>query len=500
MTALAPPADIEQQPAPLAPVAWLPITVIAVSSGAILLALSARYGIHRDEYYYLAGGRRLAWGFADHPPITPLLARWQADLFGTSVTAFRVIPSLIAGVAAIMTALVARELGGRRTAQVLAALAAALLPAIRGPLILFGTTATDQLFWAVLLLLAARMLRTLDPRWWIPIGAVAGIGLLNKHTVLFVLVLLCGGLLVTPQRRLLATRYAVIGGALALAIWAPNIWWQLTHGLPAKDMSSAIAEHNGGAVGGLPDFVLESIALWAFVGLVIGWWGWRWLTRSDAGEPWCALGYGTLLVIPLVALTGGKSYYVAPVAFVVAPAACVAIEADQARRRLAVAVLIVGGLISAPAVLPLLPPDRLNPVLEVNREFGEMIGWHDLAEQVAAVHRRLSPDEQRTAVIFTGDYSEAGSLQLYANELGLPPVYSGHNSYADWGTPAERATPVIIVGIDQQDLGWCTDLEPAGLITNDAGVDNDEAGQPLSICRGLDRTWVELWPALRHVD
>ena len=111
----------------------------------------------------------------------------------------------------------------------------------------FAPHVTDQFFWAVLVFLAARLLRTRDARWWIAIGAIAGVGLLNKHTVLFVLVLLCGGLLLTPERRLLASRYAVIGGVLALTIWAPNVWWQLTHDLPARDMSSAISERPPGS-------------------------------------------------------------------------------------------------------------------------------------------------------------------------------------------------------------------------------------------------------------
>ena len=206
----------------LAPVAWPAVALIALVTSAVLLALGGRYGVHRDEFYYLAGGRHLAWGFVDHPPLTPLLARVQADLFGTSATAFRVFPSLAAGFAVVMTALVARELGGRRRAQVLAALGAALLPAIRGPHFLFGTTSTDQVFWAVLVFLAVRMLRTRDTRWWIAIGAVAGLGLLNKHTVLFALVMIVGGLLCTSDRTLLANRNAVLGGGPRLRPMAPE--------------------------------------------------------------------------------------------------------------------------------------------------------------------------------------------------------------------------------------------------------------------------------------
>ena len=135
----------------------------------------------------------------------------------------------------------------------------------------------------------------------------------------------------------------------------------------------------------------------------------------------------------------------------------------------------------------------------MNKEFAEMVGWEDLADQTAAVYQALPADEQATAVIFTANYGEAGALELYGRERGLPRVYSGHNSYADWGRPPDNALPVIIIGIRQESLGWCTDLEPAGVISNAQGIDNGEAGRPIFVCRGLTDTWSQLWPALEHV-
>jgi hypothetical protein len=504
MTTTAPPTPPTSSPTTstdaLPRFAWAPVTVTATITTGVLLALGGRYGVHRDEFYYLAGGRHLAWGFVDHPPLTPLLARVQADVFGTSAGAFRILPSLAAGFAVVMTALIARELGGRRHAQVLAAIGAALLPAIRGPHFLFGTTSMDQVFWAVLIFLAVRMVRTRDTRWWIAIGAVAGVGLLNKHTVLFALVMIVGGLLCTSDRALLANRWALLGGALAALVWLPNIMWQWSNGLPVFEMSASIRENNGGVLGGLPDFALESIALWAVAGVLIAWWGWRWLLRDAEGRPWRALGVGAALVVPLVALGGGKAYYAAPIALVLLPAACVAVQDDRARRRGFTGLLLLSTIPALTFTLPLLPADRLDAVTPLNQEFSEMVGWTDLADQVAAVYDDLSLEEKRRAVIFTGDYGEAGALELYEPERRLPVVYSGHNSYADWGVPPESADVVIVVGIAPERLDWCDAVDPVTTITNRAGIDNSERGQAIAVCRGLTEAWLDLWPSLVHVN
>ena len=174
-------------------------------------------------------------------------------------------------------------------------------------------------------------------------------------------------------------------------------------------------------------------------------------------------------------------------------------EPDVGQRRGLTTVLVLSALPSLVFTLPLLPADRLDAVTPVNKEFSEMVGWPDLADQVAAVYRGLPPDEQSRAVIFTGDYGEAGSLELYGPARGLPPVYSGHNSYADWGPPPDGSDVVIVVGIDPARLAWCADAETVGSITNSAGIENGEEGQPLTVCRAMTTGWSALWPTLRWV-
>jgi hypothetical protein len=177
----------------------------------------------------------------------------------------------------------------------------------------------------------------------------------------------------------------------------------------------------------------------------------------------------------------------------------VAVQAHPSQRRWLVGLVVACGLFSAPITLPLLPASDLDVIADVNNEFGEMVGWDELPGQVAEVYDALSPEEQGSAVIFTGDYSEAGVLDLYRDELGLPPVYSGHNSWAYWGPPPGRAEPVIVVGIDESQLDWCADLERAGTVTNEAGLVNEEAGDPIWVCRGLTADWSAMWPDRAHI-
>jgi hypothetical protein len=162
--------------------------------------------------------------------------------------------------------------------------------------------------------------------------------------------------------------------------------------------------------------------------------------------------------------------------------------------------VVLGGLVSLPMTLPVLPVDRVDTVATVNKELGEMVGWNDLAQQIADVHQGLSPAEQANTVVFTGDYAEAGVVEMLGDELALPPSYSGHNSYSDWGPPPDGALPVIVVGIDASRLTWCRDLGYVGPITNRHDVDNEEAGQPIFVCRAMAAEWSELWPSLRHVN
>lgn len=476
------------------PFAAAPVVGVAAVVVAVLLALSTRYGFHRDELYYLWGGEHLDWGYVDHPPIVPLVAR-VADLAGGSTLfVLRLLAALVAGWLVIATALVARELGGTRRAQVMAAFAAACVPATRAPEILYGTTAADAAGWAVVLVVMARMLRTQDRRLWLWIGLATGIGLETKWSIGVLVVGFVAGLALTPQRRLLWSGWTVAGGAVALVLWAPNLWWNATH-----DWAFLEFQRNVGAANGTLDkrlLFVPMLVLLAGVAPIVVWGpGWMWLRRT----PFAPLAIASVVMAALVFLAGGKPYYLAPLLLPLLAAGAVALDqlgpAGDGRRRSAITILAVTAIVTVPLTLPVLPPSALGAIAPVNPEMGEMIGWPELVAETRGAFASLPANEQAHAVIVTSNYSSATALLRDAPEL---PAYSAHNSLWFEGPPPDTATTVVTVGYRLDALEtWCADARQIGTVTNAAGLANMEADRPIYTCR-LARPWSETWPDLKH--
>lgn len=212
---------------------------------AVELAVSARYGFHRDELYFLALGKRPAFGYVDEPPLAPLLTWVSTALLGGSPAAIRVLPALTGGGVVVAGSLIARELGGRRYAQLLCAVAVACAPVLLGAAHLAGTTVYDMFCWTVTILLVVMAVVRDRRRYWLGAGAVAGVGLENKSLILLLLLALGAGMALTRSRALLRCPWPWVGLAIAVAIWVPNLLWQAGHGWPALAMATALrAEHS----------------------------------------------------------------------------------------------------------------------------------------------------------------------------------------------------------------------------------------------------------------
>jgi hypothetical protein len=476
------------------------VAVLAVAKVGFQLATAPLYGAHRDEFYYLAGGHHLAWGYVDHPPAVPVLDRLAELTFGHSITALHVFPALIGGVLVLLGALLARELGGGTRAQTLTAVIAAIGPLYLTTTHFLSTVTLDLVVWALASLLVIRMLRTGDARWWLAIGAIVGLGLLNKYTVAFWMLGAVGGLLCTRQRRLLGNRWTLGGACIAAVLVAPNLVWQATHHWATFEFMRNLRANNGAT--NVREFVVLQLVMMTLAGTVV-WVAALRATARRAGyevHRWLAVGWLVLFVVLFAA--EGKGYYLGSWYLPLVALGAVVIERSWSTRaqRVLFAAVVVTGLAMAPLFTPILP-ERVfvdAGLNDANKDLGSLIGWPHVVHQIADVVHELPAAEQRRAVILTSNYSEAGALQFWRSGLRIPDVISGDNTYWWWGYGQRRTGPVVTVGFSGGFLAHYWDrCTRAGTLGRGAPIDPQEVGAPIFVCRQQRISWAALWPRLR---
>ncbi|WP_312872539.1 ArnT family glycosyltransferase [Kibdelosporangium persicum] len=486
---------------PLPRLAWRPVGLVAAIQIVVLTALSGRYGFHRDELYFVAAGKHLDWGYADQPPITPALAWLSTTLFGETPFGLRVVATLAAAATAITIAYVARELGGDRTVQWVSAAVAALGPFSLAVSHMLSTSTTDMLIWALLGLFVLRLLRTGDGRWWPAIGAVIGAGMANKWLILLLVFGLAAGVLVFGPRGVLRTWWLAAGAAVTLVLVAPIMVWQVANDFPMLTVASGISEDDGAE--NRISFVPLQLVYLTPVGAVVWIAGLVRLWR-DPGLRWAralAVSYPVVCVVLLA--VGGKPYYSVPLLLLLVPAGVrpVLTWLTTGLRRAALGVLAAVGVVMAVVTgLPVLPPPLLNgPVLAINREPGEQVGWPELTANVAQVWRQIPDGARAGSVILTSNYGQAGAIEHYGPRHELPKPYSGHMSYWDWGPPSDSMTgAVLVVGGQPAQSPHLAGCRVVAENDNGAGVDNEEQGTRITLCDRTTAPWSQIWPSLRR--
>jgi 4-amino-4-deoxy-L-arabinose transferase-like glycosyltransferase len=480
------------------------VLLVAGLMVAGLLVVSSAYGFHGDEMYYVVAGQHPAFGYVDQPPLTPLLSAASVAILGVSPTAVRLLPAFEMGLIVVLVALIAGDLGGSRRAQVLAAITTAVSGYL-GAGHLDTTTDPDLLAWALILWLLVKLLAGGDRRLWLAVGVVAGIGLENKDTLLFLGAGLAVGLVIARRWDVIRSPWAWTAIGIALLLWAPNLAWQAANGWPQLTMAQAIsgyADDNRGQFVPL---------LWLFTGPLlfpVSAVGLVWVLRTMAARPWRAIGIAALIALMLVYLTGGKAYYVIGSVPMFMAAGANATDRWLARGHVrpkiggfAVAAALSGALIAL-LTLPVLPVATFakSTLPAAIPDTANQIGWPQFVATVEGVVAALPADERAHAVILTNDYSEASPLILLGT--GLPPVYSGHNAFWAWGPPPADRTVVIHVGDWRPaDYGqFFTGCQVVATIDNGLGVANGEQGEAVSVCTGLRAPWTAMWPELRTIS
>jgi hypothetical protein len=491
-----------------------PATLVACLFFAIVwsFGVAGEYGWFVDELYFVACARRPDLGYVDHPPLATLVLAAIRTITGETLWAIRIIPALAGAAGVWLAGGLARKLGGDRFAELFAAVLVATAPAV---LVIAGFYSMNPFELVLAIALASTAVGLADgepPNRWLVFGALAGIAFLTKHTSIVPAGLFTAGLLASPARRHLTTRWPWLGLGLALLIAAPNLVWLAQHDWITLEFYRESTRLKNIATTPLDALVGQVLFVGpiAFV-LAIG--GAIALCRNRARR-----GLGACFFVGLaIMLVAGVSrpdriLGLYPLVFA---AAAAAIDRRVGRRRWVrrgvVAVVILGVLPPLPLVVPVLPPDTLEryatwldvtPELErdkggnIGQWMADRFGWYELAGETARVVQTL-PDAERSRVVLVGeDYGAAGALELYGPSLGLPDrVISTHNAYWLWG-PGKLFDDsiLVVVGGDPRLRHLFVDVHEVGRVRCRHCYKH---GTPIWIARGQLAELASAWPHLR---
>ena len=486
----------------------LPVLILLGAAVALLHILAnGQYGFHRDELDIIMNARQLDWGYVAYPPVTPLIARVGLTLFGESLRGLRVISAIGQGIVVVLVGLMTRDFGGKRPAQLLAALAVAVAPAALTAGTMIQYMSFDYLFWVLLAFFVVRVLATDDPRWWLGVGAAAGLGMMTKYTILFFIAGLVVAVLLTRTRKALRSPWLWGGVALALLIYLPNLVWQIQHDFISLDFLGAI--HARDIDWGRADSYLSDQLYITSNPLMLPLWiaGLVWCLILPAGRRFRALGWMFLVTFALLFLARGRGYYIAPAyaVFIAAGAAWWEGWLTGRRQRIRRAgwafswgLLTVAALLGVVLVKPIVPigSPLWATTSDVNGEAREMIGWPELAEQVAGIYQDIPDTAKPGTVILAGNYGEAGALDLYGPALGLPRVISGSNSLWARGYGDPEPETMIVVGFElPYAQRFFQNCKTVGRVSSTYGVKNEESTSHtgLFVCTEPRQPWPAMW-------
>jgi hypothetical protein len=498
------------------------VAYIAAVELALHLPNPGGYGFFIDELYFMACGQHLSFGYVDMPPLTALQAWLARGLFGDSLFAIRLMPTLAAAGLVLLTGALVRQLGGGRFAQGLAALAVLLAPFYLAFCSYLSMNSIEPLIWTGCALVLIRMIKTGDPRHWLWFGLLAGIGLENKHTMLAFGFALLAGLAITPARRLIASRWFLLGGLLAFAIFLPNLIWVVRHHFPHLEMLATIRRnHRNVELSPLGFMGMQILGMQPLAAPI--WIGGLWFfLASSQGQAYRALGWAYLAMLAILMLTDGRFYYLAPAYPMLLGAGAVAMERWFARpgwRGLGwayLALLIVTGGIAALNTLPLLPPEAYvaytrfiglsQPKFEhrqasaLPQMLADRCGWPEMVEAVAKVYNSLPADERAKTGIFGSDYGEAGAIDFYGPSYGLPKAISGHVSYWYWGPREYTGETMIVLGSTRERLEQSFSVvEDKGEVGNRYAMAAEHF--TIYLCRRpKGGSLAQAWPKLKNWD
>lgn len=486
-----------------------------------LLAQHFGYGIFRDEMYYIVCGRHLAWGYVDQAPMVALQARVAELLFGFyHLALFRSLSGLAGAAKVFLTGILASQLGGRRIAQIMAMIAVLIAPVYLGIDSFLSMNSFEPVFWMGCMVVVLLLVSGSSPKWWVLFGIIAGLGLLNKPSMAFFLVALLIGLLPTPQRRILWSRWTLAAVGLIILISLPYLLWQIHHQWPTLVwLNNVNHSHKNVRLGRLA-FIGAQIMMLNPISIFLLLPGLLWLLFAKAACRFRWIGLMYVMLLAMMIHLFAKDYYLAPVYPVLFAAGALAWQAlFSASRKTAwllpawCTVMVVLGAITLPMGIPVMPPytwirytqalHLASPNTETAKTgplpqfYADRFGWHGLVAEVARIYNSLTPADRARAGIFCNNYGEAGAIDLFGPKYGLPPAISGHQNYYFWGPRGYSGDLLIIVGERKSDVEkYCGSVQQVGEVDNPLAMPFENS--PIYLCRGGKGSLSAFWPHVRN--
>jgi hypothetical protein len=483
------------------------------------------YGYFRDELYYIICGRNLAWGYVDHGPGVALQAKISTALFGKSLAGIRMISAAAGAGRVFLTGLLAWSLGGRRPAQALAMTGVLVAPLYLALDSFLSMNSVESLFWMSCLLALIMIVRGGSEKLWLLFGLSAGLGLLNKPSMTFFLIALLAALLLTPQRKLLASRYALFGTALLLVIALPNLLWQIHNHWPTLEFLRNGKLENKNAKLPPLDFLRTqerglhplNILIW-IPGLI-------WLLHNPRAKNLRWAGLTFLIFFFSMMAFHAKDYYVAPIYPILFAAGGLAWEQFFSRNRavqsnrifafpILQSLLIVTTIIILPMALPIMTPATWLHYTKATHLYGKSInsenqalgplpqfyadrfGWQEEVDQVSRIYHSLSPEDQKKAVILCSNYGEASAVNFLGRDL--PIAISGHNNYFLWGPhDATGEVTIVINGATSDEMREnYNSVQIVGIMTHPFSMPYEHRN--IYLARGRKKNLTDDWLDFKH--
>ncbi len=508
---------------------------LAIQVGGNLWQAHLGWGYFRDEMYYVLCGQHLDWGYVDHGPIVALQARVALALFGKSLVGLRMLSALAGATKIFLTGLIAWSLGGRRVAQALAMLGVLLAPEFLALDSFLSMNSFEPVFWMTAALALIVLLRgevgsasgaVHAGRWWIVFGVAAGIGMENKPSMLVYLIALLIGLLLTPQRRILFCRGAVVAIALAALLMVPNLLWQIHYHFPTLEFIRNGKLHHKNVTLSPLGFIGAQINMLNPIAVLLWGSGLVWLLTSRRARPWRFLGWTYVVFLLMMLATGdAKDYYLAPVYPLLFAAGGVAWQALLASRRTAwivpayTCLLTIAGLLILPMTVPILRPqtwldytmrmhlrDKIGhtenaATSEFPQFYADRFGWQELTDEVARIYNALPAQERAHAGIIGSNYGESSAINMLGAGRGLPFAISGHNNYYLWGPQGETGDVMIVINGDQTPeklRRYFNSVEVAGRMDHPYAMPYEHRN--IWLCRRMHPSLPSLWEKIKDYN